>query len=88
VDYTITIRPTAGRALKKLVENDRDRIARAIQALGSGPRPDRCRKMRGSHNPPRYRIRVGDYRVIYTIDDAVKAVTVVLIGHRSDIYRR
>jgi mRNA interferase RelE/StbE len=61
------------------------RIARAIKKLATQPKPPGCRKLVGSEND--YRIRVGDYRVIYKIKGSVLMVFVIRIGHRKDIYR-
>jgi mRNA interferase RelE/StbE len=83
--YRIELRPAAARALRKL---DRDvglRIQGAIALLGQDPRPPTARALRGR---PGMRVRVGDYRIIYTIDDDVLVVVVVALGHRREIYRQ
>lgn len=80
--YRIELRPAAARALGKL---DRDvglRIQGAIALLGQDPRPPTARALRGR---PGMRVRVGDYRIIYTIDDDVLVVVVVALGHRREI---
>ena len=59
-------------------------IIPAIRALGTNPRPSRVKKLAGRRDL--YRIRVGDYRVIYAIDDSVRVVSVTRIGHRSNVY--
>ena len=64
---------------------DRRRIVRRIAALAEDPRPRGCEKLSGSRN--RFRIRQGDYRVVYAIDDGQATVTVFRIGHRQDVYR-
>jgi len=82
--YRIELRPAAARALRKL---DRDvglRIQGAIALLAQDPRPPTARALRGR---PGWRVRVGDYRIIYTIDDDVLLVVVVALGHRREIYR-
>ena len=56
-----------------------------MQPLAHHPRPDGCRKLQGSDDA--YRIRVGDYRVIYTVDDAVLIVAVERVSHRREVYR-
>jgi mRNA interferase RelE/StbE len=56
-----------------------------IDDLAKDPRPSGCKKLQGSDNE--YRIRIGNYRVIYTIADVVKIVTVIKVGHRKDVYR-
>jgi mRNA interferase RelE/StbE len=66
-------------------KEDRQRIVRRIAALAGDPRPRGCEKLSGSRE--RFRIRQGDYRVIYAVDDTQATVTVVRIGHRRDVYR-
>ena len=60
------------------------RIAAKIVGLGDNPRPSGCKKLSGTDG---YRIRIGNYRVVYTIDDKAALVTVVGIGHRREVYR-
>lgn len=68
------------------VETSRIRsIMEQIEALGENPRPTGTRKLVGSHAS--YRIRIGDYRVVYTIDDAIRIVEIRRIRHRKDVYR-
>jgi mRNA interferase RelE/StbE len=62
------------------------RIVRRLENLASNPRPSGCKKLRGGDDE--WRIRVGDYRVVYTIDDAKLLVEVTRIRHRSDVYER
>ena len=59
-------------------------MVRRIQALGSEPRPPGCEKLAGKEG---YRVRQGDYRILYTLDDEQRALVVVKIGHRRDVYR-
>jgi mRNA interferase RelE/StbE len=61
------------------------RVMRAVEALAGTPRPPGCRKLEGGEVV--YRIRVGDYRVIYTVDDAVLVVAIERIRHRREVYR-
>ena len=56
-----------------------------MRSLGGDARPHNCQKLRGTKNS--WRIRAGDYRVVYEIDDAARTVTVIKIGHRSNVYR-
>lgn len=60
------------------------RIAVRISGLAENPRPTGCQKLSGQDG---YRIRIGDYRVVYTIDDKTSVVTVIAVGHRREIYR-
>lgn len=81
--YRIELRPAAIRALKKIHPEDRERIQGAIALLGQEPRPPKAIALSGR---PGYRVRVGDYRIIYTIQDEVLLVVVVNLGHRRDVY--
>jgi mRNA interferase RelE/StbE len=84
--YTVSIKPRAEKFLLGLRdERLYGRLSRAIEGLAENPRPPGCLKMQG--NEELYRVRVGDYRIIYQIRDAVLIVLVVDIGNRRDIYR-
>lgn len=83
--YRIEFTPSAARAFKKLPGSIQSRIAPKIDALAVHPRPHGVEKMAGNEN--RYRIRVGEYRTIYVIDDGSHLVTVAVIGHRREVYR-
>lgn len=83
--YRIELRPAAVRALKKIHPEDKERIQGAIALLGQDPRPPKAIALSGR---PGYRVRVGDYRIIYTIQDDVLLVVVVNLGHRRDIYQK
>jgi mRNA interferase RelE/StbE len=83
--YRIELRPAAVRALRKLDPQAAGRVRAAIALLADDPRPPAARRLRGR---PAWRVRVGDYRVIYTIEDAVLLVVVVAVGHRRDVYDR
>jgi mRNA interferase RelE/StbE len=85
VSYAVNIRPAAQRQFARLPTNIRKAVGSELEGLAEAPRPHGCRKMVGSTNG--YRIRVGDYRVIYEIDDAARVVLVTVIGHRSEVYR-
>ena len=61
------------------------RVLRAIDGLAQQPRPSGCRKLVGSEDA--FRIRIGDYRVIYTLDDAVFIVAIESVRHRREVYR-
>jgi mRNA interferase RelE/StbE len=83
--HRIVFKPRARRDLAKLPRAVAERIARAIDALSSQPRPPGCKKLAGEDDL--WRIRVGDHRVIYQIQDDRLIVRVVRIGDRKDIYR-
>jgi mRNA interferase RelE/StbE len=71
--------------LRKLDPQAAGRVRAAIALLADDPRPPAARRLRGR---PAWRVRVGDYRIIYTIEDAVLLVVVVAVGHRRDVYDR
>jgi mRNA interferase RelE/StbE len=85
VKYRIELRPAAVRALKRIDHQDRDRIRGAIALLGQDPRPPGAKMLQGR---PGLRVRVGNYRIIYTVQDDVLLVVVVTLGHRRDVYER
>ena len=82
--YAIEIKPSARRELNNLNDNLIARIVPKIEGLADNPRPSGCRKLRGYTDL--WRIRVGDYRVVYIVDDDRKIVSVTRIAHRRDVY--
>jgi len=85
MNYRIAITATAEKELKRLESIDRRRVSQALQRLADDARPTGTRKLSGSKND--WRIRVGDYRVLYEIDDEEKLVTAWRIAHRREAYR-
>ncbi len=83
--YRIELKPSAVKTLAAIPKPDRLRIARRIDALADDPRPDGAVKLAGEDDL--YRVRAGDYRIVYQIQDRVLLVLVVRIGHRRDVYR-
>lgn len=83
--YRVELTPAAARALRKLTAEIRRRIARRIDALATQPRAADAAKIEGGEGL--LRVRVGDYRIIYTVHDDVLLILVVRIGHRTDIYK-
>lgn len=83
--YTLEIRPRARRSLRQLDPPVRKAVAQVIDSLAADPRPAGCLPLTGHR--PYLRVRSGDYRVIYTVDDHARAVIVAAIGHRREIYR-
>ncbi len=83
--YSVTIERGALRDLKRLPEDIRGRIDEHIMALSGNPRPQGVEKLSGSECS--YRLRVGNYRILYEIHDQVLRVLVVKVGHRRDKYR-
>jgi mRNA interferase RelE/StbE len=85
--YTVRVLPTAVKALASLPKNARVRIGRKIDALAKDPFPPGSVKLTGAKGDF-YRIRTGDYRVLYQVREKVLVILVLGIGHRKDIYRR
>jgi mRNA interferase RelE/StbE len=83
-EYTITFTRAARRELEALDAALVARLLRRIEVLATTPRPSGCRKLRGTNNL--WRIRVGDYRVIYAVSDDERLVDVRVVRHRSDAY--
>lgn len=88
--FEIRILPAAQKSLVKLARADRRlavAIDHAICSLAENPRPPGSKQLVGSKEPLLFRIRVGDYRIIYEVQNDVVLVSVIHIGHRKDIYR-
>jgi len=83
--YRIELRPAAVHSLRKLDPQVRRRIQGVIALLADDPRPPTARQLKGR---PGMRVRVGDYRIIYSIEDDVLLIVVVALGHRREIYKR
>ena len=83
--YSVHLAPAAERQLKALDKPVRARIVRRLRKLEETPRPQGVEKLSGPDDL--YRIREGEYRIIYTIKDKELMVLVVKIGHRKDVYR-
>ncbi len=83
--YRVQFSPSAAKRFSKLDPPIRNRIAPAVDAIVNNPRPAGAEKLKGEENA--YRIRVGDWRIVYEINDAAQLVWVVRIGHRGDVYR-
>jgi mRNA interferase RelE/StbE len=82
-EYTVFILPSAQKQLNKLPNAIATRIEDKMMDLATDPRPSGCKKLKGRDA---YRIRIGDYRVIYEIHDGRLIVTVINIGHRREVY--
>lgn len=87
MSYSIKVAQTAEKSLKKLTKKNKERIVEKIDDLAINPRPSDCKKLKGFRGEHLYRIRSGDYRIIYSINDDVLVILVVQIGHRKEIYR-
>lgn len=84
--YSITYKPSAAKALRKIDRQHQQAIITAIDALVHQPRPDGVKKLQGGEGE--YRLRVGSYRIIYDIKDHELVILVLHLGHRKDIYRK
>ena len=82
--YSVRIKPSAVKELEALPLKDRRKLVSRIEGLASDPRPHGHEKLSGREQ---YRVRQGDYRIVYSIDDATRAILVVKVGHRRDVYR-
>jgi mRNA interferase RelE/StbE len=83
--YRLVIKPSALKEIEKVSEKAiRQRLVRGIGRLADEPRPQGCRKLSGHE---RYRLRFGNYRVVYAVVDVERTVRVVKVGHRKEIYR-
>lgn len=84
--YRVEVAPAAVRQLRKLTPDARRRVQAAVELLADQPRPNAAKKLVGGDGE--WRVRTGDYRIIYEIRDDVLLVLVVAVGHRRDIYQR
>ena len=82
--YSVVIKPSAVKELESIPGKELRRIAGKIADLAETPRPVRCVKLSGRDQ---YRLRQGDYRIVYAVDDERQLVEVVKIGHRREVYR-
>ncbi|WP_413933170.1 type II toxin-antitoxin system RelE family toxin [Nitrospira sp. BLG_1] len=83
--YSLVIKRSAEKELKAVPSGDLKRVVDRIQSLAQQPRPSGCEKLSGESE--RYRIRQGDYRIVYGIDDTAHRVEIVKVGHRREVYR-
>ncbi|HAN71635.1 MAG TPA: type II toxin-antitoxin system RelE/ParE family toxin [Actinobacteria bacterium] len=83
--YEIRIARRAAKSLAGLERREQQRIRAAIELLADNPRPPACVAMSGE--PDVYRVRVGDYRIVYEVIDAMLVIHVVRVGHRREVYR-
>jgi mRNA interferase RelE/StbE len=84
VKYSLEIKQSAQKELDALEDTLFTRIDRKILALADNPRPAGCKKLRGYKD--QWRIRIGDWRVLYIVDDQAKVITITGVAHRSEVY--
>lgn len=82
--YAVILRRSAEKELDRFPDKVRHRITRKLLELEDHPRPHGVQKLQGHDG---YRIRIGDYRVLYLIDDRTKTIEVLAVGHRREVYR-
>ena len=84
VKYKISIKKSAAKELEDIPKKNLRKIVKRIQSLAQNPRPAGSQKLSGQQQ---YRVRQGDYRVVYSVDDKDSIIDIVKIGHRRQIYR-
>ena len=84
-EYRVELNRRGLRDLERLDSQTGPSVLRAIESLASEPRPAQSRKLVGSYDS--YRLRVGNYRILYEVDDSNSVVIVFAVGHRRDVYR-
>lgn len=83
--YRVDIHRQAAKQLLRLPRPDQQRVRERIDGLAEDPRPPGCAKLAGTPNG--YRIRSGDYRIVYTVEDRIRVVSVTRVAHRRESYR-
>ncbi len=82
--YRLSIKPSAAKEIEALPKNDRLRVIKRIKGLAENPRPSGCEKLSGNDE---YRVRQGQYRIVYSISDEELVVLVVKVANRHEVYR-
>ena len=85
-NYSVEVKPPARKELEALPSSVLARVVKKVESLGDAPRPTGCKKLRGYKD--QWRVRVGDWRVVYIIDDEAKLVSITRIAHRREVYER
>lgn len=83
--YNLFFKRSAEKELRKISKSDIPKVLSSIKALANEPRPQGAQMLKGENRY--FRIRLGDYRIVYEIKDAERLITIIKIGHRSEIYR-
>ncbi len=83
-NYAVDVKPAARKELERLPDNVLSRVVSKLESLSHTPRPAGCKKLKGYKD--QWRVRAGDWRVVYIIDDAAKLVSVTRIAHRREVY--
>jgi mRNA interferase RelE/StbE len=82
--YVVEVKPSARKELEDLPNNVLARAVQKMESLGDKPRPAGCKKLKGYKD--HWRVRVGDWRIVYLIDDDARIVSVTRIAHRREVY--
>jgi mRNA interferase RelE/StbE len=85
-NYSVEVKPTARKELEALPDSVLARAVQKIESLSHAPRPAGCKKLKGYKD--QWRVRIGDWRVVYIVNDAAKLVSVTRVAHRSNVYER
>jgi mRNA interferase RelE/StbE len=85
-NYSVEVKPHARKELEALPDHVLTRVVGKIESLGHVPRPTGSKKLKGYRD--QWRVRVGDWRVVYVIDDAAKLIGVTRMAHRREVYER
>jgi mRNA interferase RelE/StbE len=83
-NYSVEVKPSARKELESLPDNVLARVLQKMNSLRTAPRPAGCKKLKGYKD--QWRVRVGDWRVVYIIDDAAKLISITRIAHRREVY--
>jgi mRNA interferase RelE/StbE len=84
-NYRILVKKSAAGELERIPRKDLIRIVKRMTSLAGDPRPPGCEKLSALE---RYRVRQGDHRIVYSVDDAARTVLIFKIGHRKEVYRK
>jgi len=82
--YSVELKPSARKELESLTDTVLARVVSKLESLAHDPRPPGCKKLKGYKD--QWRVRIGDWRVVYIIDDTAKLVSVTRIAHRREVY--
>jgi mRNA interferase RelE/StbE len=85
-DYSVEVKPSVRKELEALPDNVLARVIQKLESLSHAPRPAGCKKLKGYKD--QWRVRVGDWRVVYIVDDGARLVSITRIVHRRDVYER
>ncbi len=84
MSYKLIVKPTALKEIDDLPASFQERVISTLDSLQANPRPIGCKKLAGAKN--RWRIRIGDYRILYMLDDSKHEIYIYRVAHRKDVY--